>query len=61
MRSYRASMFVMYVYTFKARAMCVPSSRAVKMEEEKIKSKGKNGNKYFSKSALRKVDLKITE
>ena len=54
-------MFVMYVYTFKARAMCVPSSRAVKMEEEKIKSKGKNGNKYFSKSALRKVDLKITE
>ena len=28
-------MFVMYVYTIKARAMCVPSSRAVKMEEEK--------------------------
>ena len=44
MRSYRASMFVMYVYTIKARAMCVLTSRAVKMEEEKIKAKGKNGN-----------------
>ena len=37
-------MFVMYVYNIKARALCVPSSRAVQMEEEKIKAKGKNGN-----------------